>query len=141
MIIFSTHGYIPIDHLSSTLGHAENDSIFKMTQEIIMLSQLNTLTPTNAFVVFIYALLFTVHISLIFDLSKFQKYPLSKLNFTNAGILSALITTGSFYSIRLSSMTHKFILIAVIGFISASAITLTLQKFINQLFPREQTAD
>ncbi|TDR17413.1 hypothetical protein [Marinicella litoralis] len=106
-----------------------------------MLSQLNTLTPTNAFVVFIYALLFTVHISLIFDLSKFQKYPLSKLNFTNAGILSALITTGSFYSIRLSSMTHKFILIAVIGFISASAITLTLQKFINQLFPREQTAD
>gem|GEM_PF-1542682 len=94
-----------------------------------MLNQLNTLTTANAFVVFIYALLFTSHVCLFFDISRFQKYPLSKLNFMNSGFLSALITTGSFYAVTLSSMSHKIMLITSIGFISATAITLTLQRF------------
>jgi len=105
-----------------------------------MLSQLNTLTLANAFVVFLFALLFTAHICLFFDISRFQKHPLSKLNYMNSGILSALIMTGSFYTVRLSSMTHKITLIVTIGFISATTITLTLQRFSNWIFHRKQVS-
>jgi hypothetical protein len=111
-----------------------------MTPEIDMLSQLNTLTTANAFVVFTFALLFTGHVCLFFDLSRFQKQPLSNLNYVNSGILSALITTGSFYTVRLSSMTHKMILIAAIGLLSATAITLTIQRLSNRLFNSEKTS-
>lgn len=101
-----------------------------------MLNQLNTLTATNAFVFFIFALLITQHLCLFFDISRFQKHPLSQLNYVNAGILSALITTAAFYTVRLSSMTHKVMLIAVIAVISATTITLTLQRVSDWLFQR-----
>jgi|SRR5690606_2296717 len=120
------------------MGHEENDPRINITPEINMLSQLNTLTTENFFVVFISALLFTVHICLFFDISRFQKYPLSDLNYINAGILSALITTAAFYTVNISSMTHKVMLIAVIAFISATTITLTLQRLLNWLFHRKQ---
>ncbi len=105
-----------------------------------MLSQLNTFTAADVFVVFIYAFLYTEHICLFFDISKFQKHPLSSFNYVNAGILSALITTGSFYTIRLSSVTHKLMLLAAIGFVSATAITMTLQRMSNRLFHRNVAA-
>jgi hypothetical protein len=54
-----------------------------------------------------------------------------------SGILSALMTTGSFYAIKLSSMTDKIMLTAAIGFISATAITLSLQRLTNRVFHRE----
>ncbi len=103
-----------------------------------MLSELNTFTAENAFVFFLFTLLFTQHVCLFFDISKFQKYPLSQLNYVNAGVLSALVTTASFYTIRLSSTTANFILVTVIGFISATAITLSLQKLSNLMFKREK---
>jgi hypothetical protein len=105
-----------------------------------MLSELTTLTAENAFVFFLFALLFTGHVCLFFDISKFQKYPLSHLNYVNAGILSALVTTVSFYTIRLSSTTANFILVTVIGFISATAITLSLQKLSDLMFNRENVS-
>lgn len=103
-----------------------------------MLSQLNTLTAANAFVVFICAVLFTAHICLFFDISRFQKHPLSKINYPIAAMLSALITTIAFYTIKLSSMTYKVVLLAVIGFVLATAITLTLQRFSDWIFHRNQ---
>lgn len=105
-----------------------------------MLSELNTFTAENSFVFFLFALLFTQHVCLFFDISKFQKYPLSRLNYVIAGILSALVTTASFYTIRLSSMTANFILVTVIGFISATAITLSLQKLSDFMFNRENVS-
>jgi hypothetical protein len=102
-----------------------------------MLSQFNTFTAANAVVVFIYALLFTGHVCLFFDLSRFQKIPLSNFNYVGSGVLSALITTGSFYVVSLASMTHKIILITAIGFISATAITLTIQRITNRVFHRK----
>lgn len=103
-----------------------------------MLNQLNTFNATNAVVVFIYALLFTQHVCLFFDLSRFQKYPLSQLNYVNAGLLSALITTACFFTLRFSSMTHKVMWMAAIGFVSATVITLTLQRLSGWVFPGEQ---
>ena len=123
------------------MSHNKNDTKIIITPEINMLSQFNTFTTANAFVVFIYALLFTGHICLFFDLSRFQKHPLSRLNYVISGVLSALITTGSFYSIRLSSMTHKIMLISATGFIAATAITLTLQRLTNSVLnPQEEAS-
>ena len=128
-----------------TISHAW-DMIKKMpvlptTAEINMLSQLNTFTIEHAFEVFIFALLFTGHVCLFFDLSRFQKLPLSNLNYVGSGVLSALITTGCFYAVSLSSMTDKIVLITAIGFISATAITLTIQRISNRLFHRNKTAN
>jgi len=105
-----------------------------------MLSQLNTLTAANTFVVFICALLFTAHICLFLNVSRFQKYPLSDLNYINAGIMSALMTTTAFYTINFSSNTIKFIVLTAIGSITATVITLTLQRFINRVFHREKAS-
>lgn len=103
-----------------------------------MLNQFNTSTITHVIEIFLYTLLYTAHICLFLNISRFQKYPLSDLNYINAGIMSALITTGAFFTIRFSSMTYEIMLIAGTGFISATAITLTLQRVANLMFKREK---
>ena len=103
-----------------------------------MLNQLNTFSATHAVVVYIYALLFTQHICLFLDLSRFQKHPLGPLNYLNAGLLSALITAVSFFTLRFSSLTHKVMWVAVIGFVSAAVITLTLQRLSHAVFSRQK---
>jgi hypothetical protein len=106
------------------------------TTEINMLNQLSTFTAANAVVVFIFAVLLTQHVCLFFDLSRFQKMPLSDLNYFNAGLLSALITTGCFFTLRLPSLTHKIVSVAAIGFLAATVITLTLQRLVNKVLKR-----
>jgi predicted exporter len=46
----------------------------------------------------------------------------------NAVILSALITTVASYAVVFTSTIRNLLLLAVIGFIAAAIITITLQK-------------
>ena len=105
-----------------------------------MFNQLNTFNATNAIVVFIYALLFTQHVCLFVDLSRFQKYPLSHLNYMNAGLMSALVTAGCFFTLGFLSGTNKIMCVTAIGIVSATAITLTLQRLSNWVFLREKVS-
>lgn len=105
-----------------------------------MINQLNSFNAANLFVVFINALLYTQHICLFLDLSKFQKYPLTKFNYGNAGILSAVIATVAFFSLKVSSKPHKIMWVAVIGFVSATALTLCLQRVSDSIFQSSKAA-
>ena len=93
-----------------------------------MLNSFSTSATAHAIEIFIYALLYTGHICLFFNTAGCRTKPLSDLNYMNAVILSALITTVASYAVVFASTIRKLLLLAVIGFIATAIIPLTLQK-------------
>ncbi len=80
---------------------------------------------------FMFYLLVTAHVCLFVDLSPWQKYPLSKLNYLIASVLAAAIPSviTSFATISSSSIELGVGLVS--AFTLSIFITLSLQQIIN----------
>lgn len=96
-----------------------------------MLNQFSTSATAHAVEIFVYALLYTGHICLFFNTAGCRTKPISDLSYMSAALLSALIILIASYAVNFASTALNLMVLAVIGFIAATVITLSLQKIMN----------
>jgi hypothetical protein len=80
---------------------------------------------------FLIVLLFSMHVSLFFDISSLQKRPACKLNFLIGNLIATIPPLMFSYLTAISSQLIHISAVAVITFISSILVISTIQKYLD----------